>query len=203
MLSALLSGTALDVYARLSSDDAVKYEVVKTALLKRYNLTEEGFRSKFKNSKPEEGENARQFVTRITTYLNQWMRMAEVTTLETLKDLMIREQFAYSYPRDLDIYLKEKELISMDDMCQQSERFLEAHSKTLHNINTRNEVHETRYSKLETHKDAERDKESMTESRQVRECFNCHKTGHINKLSAGISMVETSNIVLIVNYMVM
>ena len=54
MLSALLSGTALDVYARLSSDDAVKYEVVKTALLKRYSLTEEGFRSKFRNSRPEE-----------------------------------------------------------------------------------------------------------------------------------------------------
>ena len=35
MLSALLSGTALDVYLQLSSDDAVKYEVVKTALLKR------------------------------------------------------------------------------------------------------------------------------------------------------------------------
>ena len=76
MLSALLSGTALDVYARLSSDDAVKYEVVKTALFKRYNLTEEGFRSKFRNSRPEERENARQFVTRITTYLNQWMKMA-------------------------------------------------------------------------------------------------------------------------------
>ena len=179
MLSALLSGTALDVYARLSSADAVKYEVVKTALLKRYNLTEEGFRSKFRNSRPEEGENARQFVTRITTYLNQWMRMAEVTTLERLKDLIIREQFAQSCPRDLDIYLKEKEFISMDDMCQQSERFLEAHSKTLHNINSRNEVHGTRYSKLETHKDAERDKEPMTEPRQVRECFNCHKTGHI------------------------
>ena len=179
MLSALLSGTALDVYARLSSDDAVKYEVVKTALLKRYNLTEEGFRSKFRNSRPEEGENARQFVTRVTTYLNQWMKMAEVTTLETLKDLIIREQFAYSCPRDLDIYLKEKEFISMDDMCEQSERFLEAHSKTLRNNNTRNEVHGTSHSKLKTHKDTERDKESMTEPRQVRECFNCHKTGHI------------------------
>ena len=69
--------------------------------------------------------------------------MAEVTTLETLKDVIIREQFAYSCPRDLDIYLKEKEFISMDDMCEQSERFLAAHSKTLRNNNTRNEVIDT------------------------------------------------------------
>ena len=147
MLSALLSGTALDVYARLFSDDAIKYEVVKTSLLTRYNFTEEGFCSKFRNSRPEEGENARQFVTRITTYLNQWMKMAEGTTLETLKDLIIREQFAYSCPRNLDIYLKEKEFISMDDMCEQSERFLEAHSKTFPNNNTRNKVHGTCHSK--------------------------------------------------------
>ena len=52
-LSALLTGKALGVYARLSVDDAVDYDKVKEALLKRYQLTEEGFRVKFRESQPE------------------------------------------------------------------------------------------------------------------------------------------------------
>ena len=39
LLSALLTGRALEVYARLSEDDATDYRKIKAALLKRYNLT--------------------------------------------------------------------------------------------------------------------------------------------------------------------
>ena len=41
-LTALLSGKALDVYFRLSEEAAVDYKQLKEALLKRYNLTEDG-----------------------------------------------------------------------------------------------------------------------------------------------------------------
>ncbi|XP_068225262.1 uncharacterized protein, partial [Palaemon carinicauda] len=42
-LSALLTGNALLVYGRLSDDDAKDYEILKKALFRRYDLTEEGF----------------------------------------------------------------------------------------------------------------------------------------------------------------
>jgi len=45
-LSALLTGKALD--DRLSDTDAVQYHQLKEALLKRYNLTEDDFRIKFR-----------------------------------------------------------------------------------------------------------------------------------------------------------
>ena len=69
MLSALLSGTALDVYARRSSTEALDYDIVKGALLKRYNLTEESFRSKFRTSNPDQGENPSQFNSRVRMYM--------------------------------------------------------------------------------------------------------------------------------------
>ena len=50
-LSALLK-----VYSRLPVKDAQDYEVLKDALLKRFNLTEEGFKQKFKTAKPEMNE---------------------------------------------------------------------------------------------------------------------------------------------------
>jgi len=38
---ALLSGKALEVFSRLSFKDTQDYEILKDALLKRFNLTEE------------------------------------------------------------------------------------------------------------------------------------------------------------------
>ena len=48
---ALLTGKALQVYLRLSDEDAVNYQELKSNLLKTY-LTE-GYRRKFRQSKPE------------------------------------------------------------------------------------------------------------------------------------------------------
>ena len=45
-LAALLKGKALDVYSRLSSDEANDYDALKIALLHRYQLTEEGLKTK-------------------------------------------------------------------------------------------------------------------------------------------------------------
>ena len=41
-LSTLLTGKALEVYARLPNADAADYTKIKMALLKNYNVTEEG-----------------------------------------------------------------------------------------------------------------------------------------------------------------
>lgn len=52
-LGALLTGKALDVYSSLTSAEANEYDTVKDSLLKRYQLTEEGFRQTFRESKPQ------------------------------------------------------------------------------------------------------------------------------------------------------
>ena len=52
-LSALLKGRTLDVYDRLSVDYAVDYEKLKEALLKNFDMTERGFRKKFRYERPE------------------------------------------------------------------------------------------------------------------------------------------------------
>ena len=62
-LSALLQGKALDVYALMPKEDALNYDKLKVALLKRYELTEEGFKRKYKKCRPENGETFQQFTT--------------------------------------------------------------------------------------------------------------------------------------------
>ena len=78
-LSALLLGTALEVYRRLGKDDSDDYQKLKKALLKRYGMTEEGFRNKFRNSRVEKGETPSQFVDRLTNYFERWVEFGEVS----------------------------------------------------------------------------------------------------------------------------
>ena len=51
-----LEGKALEVYQRLSSREAQNYECLKEQLLKRFRLTEGGYRQKFRESRIEIGE---------------------------------------------------------------------------------------------------------------------------------------------------
>ena len=63
-LSALLKGRALDVYDRLSTEDAADYDKLKDALMKNFDMTERGFRKKFLYSRPERSETVIQFSSR-------------------------------------------------------------------------------------------------------------------------------------------
>ncbi len=93
-LSALLTGDALYVYSKLAISDARNYNKLKEAILKRYQLTEEGFRTKFRESRPEIGESSGQYITRLGNYLTRWMNLLDVKeTYDDLRRLFIMEQF--------------------------------------------------------------------------------------------------------------
>ncbi|XP_006823695.1 uncharacterized protein LOC102806650, partial [Saccoglossus kowalevskii] len=70
-LSTLLTGKALDTYSRLAVQSASDYDALKLALFKQYNLTEDGFRKKFRGAKPDETETATQFAARIENYFDR------------------------------------------------------------------------------------------------------------------------------------
>ena len=61
-LNALLSGRTLDVYSSLSEESASDYDLMKFMLMKRYNLIKDGYRRKFRNSKPETDMMLKQFI---------------------------------------------------------------------------------------------------------------------------------------------
>lgn len=70
-LSLCLSGEALKVFGRLSPEEALDYDKTKLALLQRFRFTVEGYREKFRNSKPQDGETGKQYATRLTSFFRQ------------------------------------------------------------------------------------------------------------------------------------
>ena len=126
-LSALLQGKALDVYALMPKEDALNYDKLKVALLKKYELTEEGFKRKYKKCRPENGETFQQFTTRMKSYFTRWIDMASIEkSYEGLQDLILREQLTFICNRDLELFLREREPKSLEQASKLADQYKEA-----------------------------------------------------------------------------
>ena len=178
-LSALLQGRALDVYSRLATSDANDYDKLKTSLLKRFHLTEEGFRSKFRTCKPEQGETAPQFVIRLENYVTSWMSQSGTPkTFDGLLDLMLREQFMNSSPKPLQLFLKERKFDSVKDMAESAERYDDAHSQGLVFKNRESETRPT-------------ESRQTTDPLHGKTCYNC-KGKHLIRDCPSMRKVKTA-----------
>jgi len=177
-LSALLQGKALYVYSRLSVDDALDYDHLRTALLKRFQLTEEGFRNKFRNSKAEVGETPLQFVVRLEDYLLRWMDLAKVPKdYVGLKDLILREQFMQASSKPLQVFLKERKVESAEQMAELAEQYQEAHGSQ--SFGSGRGVNSSNFG--DGMKSATFSEYNHTQPEKVRTCYICRDSSHIAK----------------------
>ena len=145
-LSALLTGRALDVYSRLSDTDALDYDSLKEALLKRYELTESGFRQWFRNSKPEIGESPEQFITRLRNYLQRRIELSGTDqTFYGVCDLLTQEQFISMCSPDLAIFLKERSPSDLNEVAKLADQYLLAHDQRLASNDDENKVHSNHF----------------------------------------------------------
>ncbi|XP_067676459.1 uncharacterized protein [Haliotis asinina] len=191
-LSTLLKGKALEVYSRLDQNDAEKYEEVKAALLKRYDMTEDGFHQRFRTGKIETGETFSQFVVRIENYFTRWIELSSTEkTFEGVKDLLLREQILNSTGRDLSIFLRERTPKTAMEMAKLAEQFVEARgtgcSKFQNPLYSKSNkyVHPDR-SKEKGYEDSRKVKntDDKRESNKFvpinqRKCFTCGEVGHM------------------------
>ena len=76
-LSPLLTGKGLQVYSSIPETGADDFKGLKEAFLKRYQLTEDGFRHRLRTSKPESGETVFQFVATLSGYFKRWVDLTE------------------------------------------------------------------------------------------------------------------------------
>ena len=188
-LSALLSSRALEVYSRLSEEAAQDYDRVKLALMKRYDLTEDGYRRKFRASKPEVDESPDQFIVRLERYLLRWLELSNTErSFEGLKDLIVEEQFIDSCPKELAIHLRERAPETLDQIAKIADQYLEAHGKHLFSSATKKPLVQSRAEEtknvqsdtttLQCYKCNARGHKAINCSALARKCFLCGKQGH-------------------------
>ena len=134
-LSALLKGKALDVYALMPVEEALNYDMLKAVLLKRYELTEEEFKRRYKKCRPDSGETFQQFTSRMKSYFTRWIDMSGINkTYDGLADLILRDQLAFICNRDLELFLREREPKSLEQASKLADQYKEARYTDILNL---------------------------------------------------------------------
>jgi hypothetical protein len=170
-LSALLTGKGLQVFTSMPTKDIKNYHKLKNALLKRYQLTEEGFRRKFRDAHPEDNESAYQFIARIKRYFQRWVELTEIEkTYDSLQELLIKEQYINTCSTEMKIYLRERAIKDIDELVSLAERYTEARysEESTENQTKKQNVHQAAGAK-QVHRSQYGEKR----------CFICKKTNHV------------------------
>ena len=131
ILSSLLSGQALEVYATLSQAGTVSYDEFKECLLTKFQLDADGFRHKFRSVRPEKSETCMSFSIRMSHFFGRWLEMSKVTNREELEDLVLREQFLASVSKDLAVFIRERAHTSLNEMVESADNYRKAHPEKL------------------------------------------------------------------------
>ena len=108
-------------------------------------------------------------IVRLDRYLLRWLELSDTErTFDGLKDLIVKEQFIDSCPKDLAIHLRERAPEILAKIAKIADQYLEAHGKYFFSPVSR--------------KPAEQPEEDVAENTQFNstaiQCFKCNIRGH-------------------------
>ena len=188
-LAKLLSGNALEIFERTSDEDLDDYDLFKSTLLKRFQQNERGYRKRFKRNNMLAGETPEQFAARLKRYLVKWRELSGLdATYEGMMTLMLKDQFFVTCSKELQVFLKEKGKMSLDEMLICAENYLDAHSGDTANKKKGEQSHKKDYKEKsgqsnKTEKSSE--KSEGVKQNKDRGCYLCgsqsHKMANCNK----------------------
>ncbi|XP_011406925.1 PREDICTED: uncharacterized protein LOC105314452 [Amphimedon queenslandica] len=110
-LAPQLTGKAQQAYAAVTSDSEKKYEV-KTAILRRYNINEETYRSRFRSSRRKEGDGYIEQAIRMSDLLERWT--VGCRSMAELREKMLLKQLLNVMSPELRIWVNERKPKSAD-----------------------------------------------------------------------------------------
>ena len=123
-LASCLSGKAQKAYAALPVDEAGDYNQLKEAILRRYDITTESYRRRFRTGKRGKEESNKELVTRLHDFAVKWLM--EKKTREEVVDHIILEQFLKTLPDDVRVFVQERKPESSEDAAKLADDYLQA-----------------------------------------------------------------------------
>ena len=178
---------AQQAYAALpTTDQALNYDAVKAAILRRYSITEETYRQWFHASTKGAEETHRVLAIRLGDLADKWLK--GVTTVKQIKDAVILEQFLNGLSPTIRVWIKERKPKSSLEAGQLANDYMKAR-KQLKENSGRDSIQKGKPS-TSVPEEAKQAKENTAEKRNQGQrwsrseesqvtCFNCNKWGHI------------------------
>ena len=124
MLAPQLTGKAQQAYAAMAADSARRYDVLKAAILRRYNINEETYRRRFRETKLKAGKTPRELAIRLSDLAGRWAK--DCTGAAGVLDLVVKEQLLSALPEDARLWVSEHKPKTSKEAGQLAEDFLQA-----------------------------------------------------------------------------
>ncbi|KAL5517218.1 hypothetical protein EMCRGX_G002721 [Ephydatia muelleri] len=104
--SVYLTGKAQLAFAAMRAEDTGSYRCLIDAILRRYDISEETYRRRFREAVKKEEETVSELTVRLNDLLQKWTK--ECKTVEDIRDMMVQEQLLDALPRELKIWVAER-----------------------------------------------------------------------------------------------
>ena len=100
--------------------DALLYDKVKEAILRRYEISEETYRQRFRQDHKKGEESYREYADRLRDHFKRWVASQEIP----LEELVSIEQFLLSVPDDLQVWLRERKPESLHKVAMLADDYV-------------------------------------------------------------------------------
>ena len=89
LLQSVIKGKAQQIYTALSEHQSTQYDVVKTSILRAYDLIPEVYRKKFRILRKADGQTNVEFAREKEMCFDKWCSSQDITEFEKLRQLIV------------------------------------------------------------------------------------------------------------------
>ncbi|KAJ8033299.1 hypothetical protein HOLleu_23493 [Holothuria leucospilota] len=119
LIQSNFTGKAQEVYSALSIEDSMDYDKVKKAILQAYELVPEAYRQKFRKYRKADTQTYVEFAYQKERHFDRWCASKKVSTFDTLRQLMLVEEFKRCVNDDIKTHLEENKADNLKVVAQQ------------------------------------------------------------------------------------
>ena len=179
LLQCKLSGKAQEVVSSLSLDEVLKYDKIKGAILRAYELVPEAYRQKFRNHKKASGQSYVEFAREKGVLFDKWCVATKVQDFDSLRNQILIEEFKSTMPEKIVTYLNERKVTSLSQAAILADEFVLTHKQVFVSSQPTKSFLFRSAKTDQSSPQPEKTKNDSSSSKDERECYYCKRKGHV------------------------
>ncbi|KAJ8036592.1 hypothetical protein HOLleu_20612 [Holothuria leucospilota] len=127
LIQSNFTGKAQEVYSALSIEDSMDYDKVKKAILQAYELVPEAYRQKFRKYRKADTQTYVEFAYQKERHFDRWCASKKVSTFDTLRQLMLVEEFKRCVNDDIKTHLEKNKADNLKEVANLADQYALTH----------------------------------------------------------------------------
>ncbi|KAJ8026967.1 hypothetical protein HOLleu_31953 [Holothuria leucospilota] len=127
LIQSNFTGKAQEVYSALSIEDSMDYGKVKKAILQAYEMVPEAYRQKFRKYRKADTQTYVEFAYQKERHFDRWCASKKVSTFDTLRQLMLVEEFKRCVNDDIKTHLEENKADNLKEVANLADQYALTH----------------------------------------------------------------------------